>query len=45
MQRGDPAAGAALDQALEGGHLSPVEERMEDLPIRRVPTEQQDAFG
>ena len=45
VQSGDPAAGAAFDQTLEHGHLAPVHEGMDDLPVRRVPAEQQDAFG
>ena len=38
------AYNAPVHQALQGGHLALVDQRMDDPPIRGIPADQQDAI-
>ena len=45
VQRGNPAAGPSLHEALERGQITLVKQRVDDLPIRRIPAQENDAFS
>ena len=44
VQRGQRAGGALFQQALQGRHLPGIHQRLDDLPVRAVPTDEEE-FG